>query len=238
MDISNWQERTELLLDKSHKKLKSANILIVGLGGVGGIASEMLCRAGIGKMTIVDGDEIDITNLNRQIFTTKQYIGKRKAPILADKLLSINENLELKVIDKYIKDNEMVELLEAEKYDYVIDAIDTLSPKVFLIYHSVQMNIPVVSSMGSGGKLNPTMVKVDDISKSYNCPLARIVRKRLHKLGVRKGLKVVYSPEKRIESSLKFIEAENKKTTLGTISYMPNIFGIYCSWVVVHDLIA
>ncbi|MBN2893137.1 MAG: tRNA threonylcarbamoyladenosine dehydratase [Bacteroidales bacterium] len=232
----DWQERTKLLLGDKHQKLVVSNVLVVGVGGVGGVVAEMLCRAGVGKITIVDGDKIDITNLNRQIFTSVSSVDKSKAYVLGEKLLSINSDLELIVIDKYIKDYEMVDLLKSDKFDYVVDAIDTLSPKVSLINSCFQLGLNIVSSMGSGGKLNPSLVEVADISKSYNCPLARIVRKRLHGLGVRSGVKVVFSPEKRVETSLKFVEQENKKTTLGTISYMPSIFGIYAAWVVIDDL--
>ncbi len=234
--LNNWQERTEMILGEKHQNLKDANVLIVGLGGVGAVTAEMLCRAGIEKMTIVDGDIIDITNLNRQIFTSQDRVGQSKAFVLAEKLMSINPNLKLNVVDKYLKDSELVDVLKSDNFDYVVDAIDTIAPKVFLIYNCVSMGLPVVTSMGAGGKLNPTLVQVDDIAKSYNCQLARIVRKRLHRLGVRTGVKAVFSTEKRIDNALKFVELDNKKSVLGTISYMPAIFGLYCAWVVIDDL--
>jgi tRNA A37 threonylcarbamoyladenosine dehydratase len=225
------------LLGEKHNILKNSNVLVAGLGGVGGICAEMICRAGVGKMTIVDSDFINISNLNRQIYTTNQNIGKQKALELGQKLKSINPDLELTIITEYLKDDSIIHLIENNKFDYVVDAIDTIAPKVYLIYYAVKNNLKLVSSMGAGGKLDPTMVRVDDISKSHDCQLARIVRKRLHRLGVRDGFKVVYSPEKRDISTLQFIEAENKKTTLGTISYIPAIFGIYCSWVVINGII-
>jgi tRNA A37 threonylcarbamoyladenosine dehydratase len=237
MYSSDWQERTRLLLGKNIKKLEKSNILVFGLGGVGGIAAEMLCRSGIQKMTIVDGDSIHLSNLNRQIFTDKNVIGLSKANVVASRLKDINPLIELRVIDKYVRDEEMLDILQSDSFDYVVDAIDTVSPKVYLIYHSISLGYKLVSSMGAGGKINPSLVRVDDISKSYNCPLARIVRKRLHKLGIYRGFKVVFSPEKREASSLKFVNEDNKKTTLGTISYMPAMFGLYASWVVIDDLL-
>ena len=233
---TDWQERTKLLLGNKHNKLSKANILIVGIGGVGGSAAEILCRSGVSKMTIVDGDIIDITNINRQIFTSQKVVGKFKANILSQKLIDINPDIELTIINKYIEDVEMRNLLETDNFDYVIDAIDTLAPKVQLIYHCMLLDLKIVSSMGAGGKLNPAMVKVDDISKSYNCKLARFVRKKLHKRGIRTGFKVVFSTEKKVEESLIIVESKNKKSNLGTISYMPSIFGIYAAWVVIDEL--
>lgn len=231
-----WFDRTELLIGDRYSVLKNSNVLVVGLGGVGGIAAEMLCRAGVGNLTIVDSDVVCESNLNRQVYTL-QDLGKSKSEVLAEKLLNINKNLIVNPINSFIKDDEMLDLLKSQSFDYVVDAIDTLSPKVFLLYHSVSLGFNIVSSMGAGGKLDPSKVEVADISKSHDCPLARIVRKRLHRLGVRKGIKVVFSPEKIIESSLQFIESQNKKTTLGTISYLPTVFGIYASWVVINDLL-
>jgi len=235
--FTNWEERTELLLQGDYKKLQDANILVVGLGGVGGIAAEMLCRAGVGRLSIVDSDNVSATNLNRQIFTTTYNIGMSKAEALGQKLVAINPNIKLNIISTFIEKDLILSLLKSDNFDYIIDAIDTLSPKVFLLYNAVKLGISIVSSMGAGGKFNPTLVQVDDISKSHNCSLARVVRKRLHRLGVYTGIKVVFSPEKKVENSLKFIDAQNKMTTLGTVSYLPNIFGIYASWVVIDDLI-
>ena len=235
--MNDWQERTKLLIGEGLEKLKSSNVLIVGLGGVGAVAAEMMCRAGIGKMTIVDGDTIHETNLNRQIFTQHSLIGKSKAWVLKEKFIDINPDLEITAIDRFIKDEEMIDILKSENFDYVVDAIDTISPKVFLLYHSYQIGIKTISSMGAGGRLDPEKVQVADISKSYNCPLARLVRKRLHRMGVYKGIKAVFSSEKIIDSSLMFVNETNKKTTLGTISYMPAIFGIYLASEVIRDLL-
>ena len=234
--MSDWQERTKLLIGDRLERLSDSRVLVVGLGGVGAVAAEMLCRAGVGNMTIVDGDTIHETNLNRQIFTRRSLIGKSKALVLKEKFLDINPNLEVTAIDRFIKDDEMIDILKSEDFDYIVDAIDTISPKVFLLYHSHKLGLRTISSMGAGGRLDPSKVQVADISKSYNCPLARLVRKRLHRLGVYKGIKAVFSSEKIIDSSLMFVNETNKKTTLGTISYMPAIFGIYLASEVIRDL--
>ncbi|MDX9797392.1 MAG: tRNA threonylcarbamoyladenosine dehydratase [Bacteroidales bacterium] len=217
--------------------LKKANILIVGLGGVGAYAAEMLCRAGVGKLTIIDGDTINPSNLNRQLIALSSTIGNKKAETLSKRLWDINPEIKLNVIDEYIRDERMIEILKQDKYDFVVDAIDTLSPKIFLILHCLNLNIPIVSSMGSGGKLDPTQIRIDDISQSYNCPLASKVRKKIHKFGYYEGFAVVYSPEEVSPEVVKLEEGTNKKSAVGTISYMPPIFGCMCASVVIRKLI-
>ena len=235
----SWLERTELLLGtKKLDKLKTSNVLVVGLGGVGAYAAEQLCRAGVGKMTIVDGDIVEESNLNRQLPALISTVKKPKAEVLAERFLDINPDLELKVINDFIRDEKTVELLKSQHFDYVIDAIDTLAPKVFLIYHAMELGLKVVSSMGAGGKTDPTNTRITDISKSYNCKLARMLRKRLSKLGIKKGIKVVFSPEKISENAVRIEESQNKKSTVGTISYMPPVFGCFISSVVIRDLIS
>jgi len=235
---SNWQNRTKLLLGEKHKKIENLNVLIVGLGGVGGMAAEMLCRAGVGKMTIIDNDTIDFSNLNRQIFTNTKVINQKKVDVLGEKLLCINPLLKIKTINHYISDNDIIDILKTDNYNYVVDAIDTIAPKVFLLYNCSKLGIKTVSSMGAGGIMNPSLVQVADISKSHDCGLARIVRKRLNRLGVKEGIKVVFSPEKVIKESMQLENLQNKKSTLGTISYLPAIFGIYISWIIVDETIA
>ena len=232
-----WLTRTELILGKEKlQKLAESRVLVVGLGGVGAYAAEMICRAGVGHMTIVDGDSVNETNINRQLPALRSTIGRYKSEVMAERLLDINPGLDLEVISEFIRDNRMIDILSVG-YDYVVDAIDTLSPKVFLIYHCVQKGIPVVSSMGAGGKFDPTMIKIDDISKSYNCRLARILRKRLHKLGVRSGVTAVYSPEEVDDESVVPAENEqNKASVVGTVSWMPPAFGCACASVVINQL--
>lgn len=235
----HWLERTELLLGAEQvNKLKNKHVLVVGLGGVGAYAAEQICRAGIGQMTIVDGDTIHLTNINRQLPALKSSIGLPKAEYLGKRLMDINPDLKLSIIQEYLRDDRMKDVL-SHHFDYVVDAIDTLSPKIFLIHDAFKNGLRVVSSMGSGGKLDPTKVQIADISESHNCPLARIMRKRLHRLGIRTGIKVVYSPEEVPENATRPCEGEpNKKTTVGTISYMPPIFGCFIASVVVRDLLA
>jgi len=236
--MAKWQERTALMLgDEDLNKLRKAHVLIVGLGGVGAYAAEQLCRAGIGQMTIVDGDVVEQTNRNRQLPALISNEGKPKAEILGERFRDINPELNLHVIHEYLKDERMIEILHEARYDYVVDAIDTLAPKTFLIYHSVQARLPIVSSMGAGGKFDPAQVQQTDISKSYNCRLAKMIRKRLHKLGIRKGVKVVFSAEEVDPRRVRIEEGQNKKSAVGTISYMPPVFGCFCASVVIQDLL-
>jgi tRNA A37 threonylcarbamoyladenosine dehydratase len=235
--MTDWLTRTELILgEEGLIKLKAANVLVVGLGGVGAYAAEMICRAGIGTMTIVDGDVIHPTNRNRQLPALKSTEGLSKAEVMGQRLKDINPDINLTVVNEYLKDERMVEVLESG-FDYVVDAIDTLSPKIFLIYHSLLKKFPVVSSMGAGGKFDPTRISISDISETTNCNLARILRKRLHRLGIREGFSAVYSPEVVDKSKIIATNGEqNKASIVGTISYMPAAFGIACASVVIRDI--
>jgi tRNA A37 threonylcarbamoyladenosine dehydratase len=235
--MTDWQGRTKLILgEEGLNRLKSSNVLVVGLGGVGAYAAEMICRAGVGKMTIVDGDTVHETNRNRQLPALKSTIGQAKAEIMSLRLKDINPDIQLTAIHEYLKDERMIEVLD-QGFDYVVDAIDTLSPKIFLIYHSVQKKLPLVSSMGAGGKFDPTRIVVSDISETTDCTLARILRKRLHRLGIREGFTAVFSSEVIDKSKIIPVEGEqNKASIVGTISYMPAAFGIACASVVIRDL--
>lgn len=235
--MTDWLERTGLILGEDGlNKLKSSNVLIVGLGGVGAFAAEMICRAGTGGMTIVDGDIIAPSNRNRQLPALKSTEGLSKAEVMGQRLRDINPGIEITVVDEYLKDERMEEILDAG-FDYVVDAIDTLSPKIYLIHHSLQRKYKVVSSMGAGGKFDPTMIRISDISETTDCPLARILRKRLHRLGIRDGFTAVYSPEVVDKSKIVAVEDfRNKASIVGTISYMPAAFGIACASVVIRDL--
>jgi tRNA threonylcarbamoyladenosine dehydratase len=235
--MNDWLARTELILgSEGLQKLKSSNVLVVGLGGVGAFAAEMICRAGIGKMTIVDGDNVHSSNRNRQLPALKSTEGLPKADVMGRRLQEINPDIQLTVIQEYLKDERMVEVLDMG-FDYVVDAIDTLSPKIFLIYHSIARKMPVVSSMGAGGTFDPTRIRVSDISETTDCSLARILRKRLHKLGISNGFTAVYSTESIDRSKIVATNGEkNKASIVGTISYMPASFGIACASVVIRDL--
>jgi tRNA A37 threonylcarbamoyladenosine dehydratase len=233
----SWTDRTELLIGKDNlQRLNQANVLVVGLGGVGASAAEQIARSGVGKMTIVDADVVDVTNINRQLPAMKSTIGKPKAEIVGNRLKDINPELELIILAEYLRDQRMIDVLDGG-FDFVVDAIDTLAPKVYLIYHCIQKGIPIVSSMGSGGKTDPALVNIADISKTHHCQLARMVRKRLHKLGVKKGVKAVYSPEEINKDAIRLEESTNKKSNVGTISYMPNVFGCFCASVVIRELV-
>lgn len=235
----NWLERTELLLgEEKLNRLKKANILVVGLGGVGAYVAEQLCRAGIGNMTIVDGDVVEASNRNRQLPALISTTGKPKAEVLKQRFLDINPELNLTIRNDYIQDEGILKLLNSKKYDYVVDAIDTLSPKVLLVYHTIQKGYNIISSMGAGGKTDPSKIMISDISKTFNCRLAKVMRKRLSRMGVKKGLKVVFSSELADEDAVRLEESQNKKSTVGTISYMPPLFGCYIASVVIRDLIA
>ena len=236
--MQNWKERTILMFgDEIVENLAKANVLVVGVGGVGAYAAEMLVRSGVGRLTLVDGDVVNLTNKNRQLIALDSTIGRPKVEVLAERLKDINPEVELRLLQEYLRDERTIEVLESEKYDYVIDAIDTLAPKVYLMHQAFERNIPIISSMGSGGKLDPTQVKVDDISKSDYCKLARMVRKRLHKLGVRKGITVVYSAEVVARERVEITEGEqNKKSNVGTVSYMPAVFGCCLASHVIRQL--
>ncbi len=236
--MEEWLSRTEMVLGKEAlKRLKGSHVLVAGLGGVGSWAAEMISRAGIGRMTIIDGDVIAPANINRQLPALTSTIGKKKAEVMGERLKDINPALELRIISEFIRDQRMTDILEEEKYDYVIDAIDTLSPKVFLIYRSLRLKLKIVSSMGAGGKFDPCTIRVADISETNFCSLARILRKKLHKLGIREGFMAVYSPEKvDKEMIVRGSDESNKASNVGTVSYMPAAFGITCASVVIREL--
>ena len=237
--IPYWMSRTQLMLgDEPIVQLMSKNVLVVGLGGVGGICAEMIARAGVGKMTIVDADTVDLSNANRQIPALHSTAGKLKAEVMAERIKDINPDIDLTVLTVYIKEEETIQILESQNFDYAVDCIDTLSPKVYFIKACMDRKIPIVSSLGAGGKLDPSQVMITDISKTHECNLARYVRKKLHAMGIQKGLTVVFSPEKVDQSRVFETEkAFPKKSIIGTISYMPAIFGCNVASVVIRGLI-
>ena len=236
---SEWLQRTELLVKKEGiERLQSSNILIVGLGGVGSFAAEFLVRSGIGNLTIVDGDTVDITNINRQLPALNSTIGKNKTDVVAERILDINPKINLKKIDEFLEPERMEELLTQEKFDYVLDCIDSLSPKLALIITCKRKKIKLVSAMGAGGKTDPSKVMVRDISKTNNCFLAKQIRKKLKKEQIHKGFRCVFSTEIQDENSLKMTDGSNyKKSFYGTISYMPAIFGLYAAAEVIRFLL-
>jgi tRNA A37 threonylcarbamoyladenosine dehydratase len=232
-----WQERTIQLFGlERYARLEKANVLVVGMGGVGSMAAEMICRSGVGKMTIVDADIIQPGNLNRQIPATHSNLNRVKAVVMGERLLDINPGLQLTVLNEFIKEDRIPQILE-ESFDYVVDAIDTLSPKIHLIYHTMNRGIGLASSMGSGGKVDPTQVHVADFSDTYNCRLAFILRKKLRKMNVHGGFRVVFSTEQVPKEMIIPVEGEcNKKSTVGTTSFIPAIFGCTLASIVIRDL--
>lgn len=234
----SWQERTRLLLGEEKLSIiNGAHVLVVGLGGVGAYAAEMLARAGVGHLTLADADTVGESNINRQLIALHSTIGRAKTEILAERLRDINPNIVLTIHTEYIRDEKTWELLDEAKYDYVVDCIDTLSPKVNLIVGSLERGYKLVSSMGAGAKTDPTKIEVKDIGKSHHCPLAHMLRKRLHKQGVRSGFWAVFSPEPVREGSMIIAEETNKKSNVGSISYIPASFGCVCASVVIRDLL-
>ncbi|MCB9046845.1 MAG: tRNA threonylcarbamoyladenosine dehydratase [Chitinophagales bacterium] len=238
MNDTTWLSRTELLIGKEKlNKLINSHVLVVGMGGVGSFAAEFICRSGVGQMTIVDGDIVDPSNRNRQLPALATTHGQSKADIMAERLLAINPELKLRSIKEFITPEKVDEVLATE-YDYIVEAIDSLTPKLTFIQAAYERKLRFVSSMGAGAKMDPTRLKVTDLSKTYNCPLAYKVRKRLRKAGIRKGIKVVFSPEDPNKESLMLTDGTNyKKSAYGTISYLPATFGACVASVAIRDLI-
>ena len=235
-----WLERSELLLKKDKlNKLIKANILIVGLGGVGSFAAEFLARSGVGNLTIVDGDKIDTTNINRQLPALHSTVGKYKTDVVAERLKDINPDINITIINRFIEPDEFESLVTGQTYNYIIDAIDSVSPKIYLILAAKHHKIKIVSAMGAGGKMDPSKVKVTDISKTRDDFLARVIRKRLRKQGIQKGVKCVFSTELQDANALQMTDNTGfKKSHYGTISYMPALFGLQAAATVIKYLVA
>ncbi|MGL2966168.1 tRNA threonylcarbamoyladenosine dehydratase [Flavobacterium sp. XGLA_31] len=236
--MAQWQERAELLFkSEGLNNLKNANVLVVGLGGVGSFAAEFLARAGVGTMTIVDGDVVDITNINRQLPALHSTVGLPKAELMAARLMDINPELNLTVLQEFLSPERAYELVTPE-YDYVLDCIDSVTPKLNLIIAAKRKHVKVISNMGAGGKYEASKVRVTDIRHTDYCPLAKVIRKRLKKEGISKGIKVVYSYERPDESSIKTTDGKNyKKSFYGTNSWMPCLFGLHAAETVVKHLL-
>jgi tRNA A37 threonylcarbamoyladenosine dehydratase len=235
--MAEWTERAELLFKKEGlERLQNAHVLVVGLGGVGSFAAEFLVRAGVGKMTIVDGDVVDITNINRQLPALHSTVGQPKIDVVGDRLMDINPKLDLIRLQEFLSPERAFELVSKE-YDYVLDCIDSVTPKLNLIIAARRKKVKIISSMGAGGKMMASKVKVADISKTINCYFAKTIRKRLKKEKIDK-VKVVFSSEIQDDSSLKMTDGSNfKKSFYGTNSYMPGLFGLYAAETVIRYLI-
>ncbi len=236
--MAEWTERAELLFKKEGlNKLQNAKVMVVGLGGVGSFAAEFLARAGVGNMIIVDGDVVDITNINRQLPALHSTVGEPKVAIVGDRLMDINPELNLTRVKEFLSPERAFELV-SEDMDYVLDCIDSITPKLNLIVGCKKKKVKIISNMGAGGKMQAGKVTVKDISKTDVCPLAKVVRKRLRKMGVKKGVKAVFSMEKPDETSVKMTDGTNfKKSFYGTNSYMPALFGLHAAETVIRDLL-
>jgi len=226
MSETRWFERAELLLRDRTNVLRSANVLVVGMGGVGSYAAEFIARAGVNRMTIVDGDVVDITNINRQLPALHSTVGQSKVQLMAARIKDINPNIELTVLEEFLSPERAYELVTPD-FDVVLDCIDSVTPKLMLLLSAKRKKVRIVSSMGAGGKMDASQVKVADISQTHSCYFAKTIRKRLRKLGVNKGIRAVYSTEIQDEASLKMTDGSNyKKSFYGTISFMPALFGL------------
>ena len=236
--VEDWKQRTRLLLgEEKMERLQQAHVLVVGLGGVGAYAAEMICRAGVGRMTIVDADTVQPTNINRQLPALHSTMGREKAEVLAVRFKDINPDIQLTVLPVFLKDDNIPELLDATRDDFVVDAIDTLAPKCYLIAEALKRHIKIVSSMGAGAKSDITQIRFADIWDTYHCGLSKAVRKRLQKLGIKRKLPVVFSTEQADPKAVLLTEDEqNKKSTCGTVSYMPAVFGCYLAEYVIKRL--
>lgn len=236
--MAQWTERAELLFKKEGlEKLKNSNVLIVGVGGVGSFAAEFIARAGVGKMTIVDGDVVDITNINRQLPALHSTVGQPKIDVVGDRLMDINPELQLTKVKEFLSPERAFEIVTNE-FDYVMDCIDSVTPKLNLIIASKRKKIKIISSMGAGGKMDASKVKVSDISNTKNCFLAKAIKKRLKEVKIDKGVKAVYSSEIQDSASLRMTDGKNfKKSFYGTNSYMPGLFGLHAAETVIRYLL-
>lgn len=236
--MEDWKQRTRLLLgDEKMERLSRAHVLVVGLGGVGAYAAEMICRAGVGRMTIVDADTVQPTNINRQLPAVHSTVGKKKTEVLEARFKDINPDVQLTVLPVFLKDENIPQLLDSTSYDFIVDAIDTLAPKCHLIAEAMKRRLKIVSSMGAGAKSDITQVRFADLWDTYHCGLSKAVRKRLQKMGIKRKLPVVFSTEQADPAAVLLTEEEqNKKSTCGTVSYMPAVFGCYLAEYVIKRL--
>ena len=227
--MENWLERSELLIGKENQqKLINSHVLICGLGGVGSYAAEFIARSGVGKMTIIDGDDFDLSNKNRQLTALDSTIGRNKAVVLAERLKDINPEIKLTVIQEFVEPDRVWEILKETTPDYVMDCIDSVTPKLNWIRACIRFKIKIISSLGAGGKMDPSKIVISNLNKSYNCNLGSTLKKMLKREKVDgKRVKVVFSYETQIKNSLQLTDGKNyKKSFYGTISYMPALFGL------------
>lgn len=234
-----WMTRTvQLLGEEKVAQIRDAHVLVAGMGGVGSMAAEMLARAGVGQITLIDNDIVQSTNINRQLPALHSNLGKQKVKVMEQRLKEINPGIAVVALQTYISEDTLDGIL-ATPCDFVVDAIDTLMPKILFIERVYKLGIPLASSMGSGGKTDPTRIGITDFGKTYNCRLAYLLRKKLRKRGVSEGFRVVFSTEQTDRERLVAAGDEpNKKSIPGTISYIPAIFGCMLASIVIEGLTA
>lgn len=226
--------RTAMLLgEEALKKLENSRVAVFGVGGVGGYCVEALARSGVGSIDIIDNDEVSLSNINRQIIATVDTIGRKKVKVAKERILSINPKANVTAFDLFFLP-ENADEFEFENYDYIVDAIDTVSGKLALIEQAEKFNIPIISSMGAGNKLNPEMFEVADIFETSVCPLARVMRSELKKRGI-KSLKVVYSKEKALKPENNG-EATAKRQIPGSVAFVPSVAGLIIAGEVIKDI--
>jgi tRNA A37 threonylcarbamoyladenosine dehydratase len=238
--MSQWLERTELILGPTEmKRLKDAHVLIVGLGGIGSFAGEFIARSGVGTMTLIDGDVFDITNKNRQLTALDSTIGKNKALVLAERFRDINPDIQLNVLQEFVQPERAWEILKEFQPDYVMDCIDSVSPKLEWIIAAKSLKMKIITHLGAGGKTDPSRVYVAKLPDSHNCKLGAHIKKRLKKKGVGfEKIKCVFSSELQQKDSLKMTDGSNyKRSFYGTVSYMPALFGLMGAAEVIRYLI-
>lgn len=237
MITAEWQERTcQLVGPEQMERYRQARVLVVGVGGVGGYAAELLVRGGVGHLTLVDADSVQPSNINRQLCALHSTVGRRKVEILSERFREINPDIDLTVLPEYLEAERVPELLDAQKYDFIVDAIDTIAPKCALIMEALKRKISIVCSMGAGAKTDITKVQFADLWETYHCGLSKAVRTRLKKEGVRRKVPVVFSSEQADSNAVLRVNERNKKSTTGTISYMPAVFGCYLAQYVLTRL--
>jgi tRNA A37 threonylcarbamoyladenosine dehydratase len=234
-------DRTRMLVgDAGMEKLQNAHVFIAGIGGVGSFTAEALARAGVGTLTLLDNDTVDITNLNRQIHATQKTVGRPKVEVMAERIREINPDIQVHTINAFLLDDNTESVLGDGGYDYIVDAVDTVTAKLSLILYARERNIPVISSMGTANKLDATKFEVVDISKTHTCPLARVMRKELRDRGIISGVEVLYStalPVK-IQTAADADDGERKKPVPASISYVPSVAGLLLAGHVIQQLLA
>ena len=239
--MAELYDRTRMLIgDDGMKTLQDAHVFIAGIGGVGSFTAEALARAGVGTLTLLDNDTVDITNLNRQIHATQKTVGRPKVQVMAERIHDINPEIQVNIIDAFLLDDNIESLLGEEEYDYIVDAVDTVTAKLALVLYARERNIPVISSMGTANKLDATKFEVVDISKTHTCPLARVMRKELRDRGIISGVEVLYStalPVK-IQTAADAEDGERKKPVPASISYVPSVAGLLLAGHVIQQLLA